>query len=382
MKIERFQMERTQCLYENEVRFNLSESGVSPLSLGELVPGKEQRAELDSLALGYPHSTGRKSLRKNIAGFYGGRDHESVLVVNGGSEANYVAMWGLVDASDRVAFMLPNYLQGWGLARAYGGQADAFRLVMRRDSNGTWKWQLDVDSLRKAVSQKTKLIVVTNPNNPTGYVLTEEEMQIVIDQARRVGAWILADEIYRGAEVDGPLTPTFFGRYNKVIVTGGLSKAFALPGLRTGWIVTSPKLISKLCERHDYLTLTPSFISDYLADIVMRPARRDEVLQRTCSIIGRNLPVLEKWLAKHADIFDYERPAAGAIATIKYRLPIGSVGLLNRLRSEQSVLITPGAHFGIGRYLRIGYGYDLGKLRQGLRRIDILLEELRHRKAA
>lgn len=377
MKIDRFKMERTQCLFENEVRFNLSESGVSPLSLGELVPGKKQHDKLDSLPLGYPHSTGRKSLRTNIARFYGSSDYKSALVVNGGSEANYVTLWGLVGASDRVAFMLPNYLQGWGLARAYGRQADGYKLVMKRDASGNWKWQLDVTSLRKAVTKKTKLIVVTNPNNPTGYVLSEEEMQIIIGEARRVGAWILSDEIYRGAEVSGPLSPTFHGRYEKVIITGGLSKAFALPGLRTGWIVAPPKIISHLCQYHDYLTLTPSYLSDYLADIVMQPKRRDEILQRTRGIIRDNLPVLEKWLAKHADIFDFERPAAGAIATIKYRLPIASETLFNRLRREQSVLITPGAHFGIGRYLRIGFGYDIAHTQKGLRRIDPVLKELR-----
>ena len=382
MKIERFQMERTQCLFENEVRFNLSESGVSPLSIGELVPGRDQRDILDKLPLGYPHSTGRKSLRKNIARFYGCSDHECVTVMNGGSEANYAAIWGTIEPSDRVAFMLPNYLQGWGLARAFGRQADGFRLVMKRDSHGSWKWKLDVDSLRKAVTKKTKLIVVTNPNNPTGYILTEEEMQIIVGEARRVGAWLLSDEIYRGAEVDGPLTPTFFGRYDKVIVTGGLSKAFALPGLRIGWIVAKPQTISRLCGYHDYLTLTPSYLSDYLADIVMQPKRRDEILQRTRSIIANNLPVLENWLGKHADIFDYARPAAGAIATIKYRLPIGSVALFDRLREEKSVLITPGAHFGIGRYLRIGYGYDLGKTRRGLREVDAVLQTLRSKKAA
>ena len=382
MKIERFQMERTQCLFENEVRFNLSESGVSPLSISELVPGRDQRDILDKLPLGYPHSTGRKSLRKNIARFYGCSDHECVTVMNGGSEANYAAIWGTIEPSDRVAFMLPNYLQGWGLARAFGRQADGFRLVMKRDSHGSWKWKLDVDSLRKAVTKKTKLIVVTNPNNPTGYILTEEEMQIIVGEARRVGAWLLSDEIYRGAEVDGPLTPTFFGRYDKVIVTGGLSKAFALPGLRIGWIVTKPQTISRLCGYHDYLTLTPSYLSDYLADIVMQPKRRDEILQRTRSIIANNLPVLENWLGKHADIFDYARPAAGAIATIKYRLPIGSVALFDRLREEKSVLITPGAHFGIGRYLRIGYGYDLDKTRRGLREIDAVLQTLRGKKAA
>ncbi len=382
MKIERFQMERTQCLFENEVRFNLSESGVSPLSISDLVPGRDQRDILDKLPLGYPHSTGRKSLRKNIARFYGCSDHECVTVMNGGSEANYAAIWGTIEPSDRVAFMLPNYLQGWGLARAFGRQADGFRLVMKRDSHGSWKWKLDVDSLRKAVTKKTKLIVVTNPNNPTGYILTEEEMQIIVGEARRVGAWLLSDEIYRGAEVDGPLTPTFFGRYDKVIVTGGLSKAFALPGLRIGWIVAKPQTISRLCGYHDYLTLTPSYLSDYLADIVMQPKRRDEILQRTRSIIANNLPVLENWLGKHADIFDYARPAAGAIATIKYRLPIGSVALFDRLRVEKSVLITPGAHFGIGQYVRIGYGYDLDKTRRGLREIDAVLQTLRDKKAA
>ncbi len=382
MKIERFQMERTQCLYENEVDFNLSESGVSPLSIGELIPETTQRQFLDQQPLCYPHSTGRESLRRNIARFYGSDDFERAVVVNGGSEANYISMWGLVGPSDRVAFMLPNYLQGWGLARAYGRQADGFNLVMRKNADGTWRWELDVDSLRKAVRKNTKVIVVTNPNNPTGHVLTDDEMNAIVEAARRVGAWILSDEIYRGAEVDGPMTPTFHGRYRKVIVTGGLSKAFALPGLRIGWIVTQPELIRKLCAYHDYLTLTPSFVSDYLADVVMRPRRRDQVLERTRSLIGRNLPVLERWAARHEDVLDYARPSAGAIATFKYRLPIASVTLFNRLREEHSVLITPGAHFGIGKYFRVGYGYNLSKLKKGLRRFDTLLEALKAKKKA
>ncbi len=379
MKIDRFQMERTQCLFENEVRFNLSESGVSPLSIEKLLPDRKQRDQLCKLPLSYPHSTGRESLRRNIARFYGGDDPAGVMVTNGGSEANYMALWGLVGKSDRVAFMLPNYLQGWGLARAYGRQADSYKLVMKGSGRGEWKWQLDVESLRKAVRKTTRVIVVTNPNNPTGHVLSEDEMQTIIDEARRVGAWILSDEIYRGAEISGPLSPTFYGRYEKVIVTSGLSKAFALPGLRTGWILTTPKMVDYLCQYHDYLTLTPSMLSDHLANVVMQPERRDEILLRTRTIIGQNLPLLENWITKYADIFDYARPIAGAIATIRYRLPIASVTLFNRLRQEQSVLITPGGHFGIGRYLRIGFGYDIEKIRKGLRRIDRLLVELREK---
>ena len=382
MKIDLFKMERTQCLFENEVEFNLSESGVLPLSLGELVSDGQERAALDQLRLKYPYSTGRPRLRENIARFYGGSDAKCVMVTNGGSEANYTALWGLVGKSDRVAFMLPNYMQGWGLARAYGRQADAYRLVMKRGAGGRWRWELDLDSLRRAVRKNTRLIVVTNPNNPTGAVLAEEEMEAILAEARRVGAWIVADEIYRGAEVSGPLSPTFWGRYDKVVVTSGLSKAFGLPGLRCGWIVAPPGLIARLSQHHDYLTLTPSFLSDHLADIVMEPGRRELVLKRTHEIIGRNLPVLEEWIASHADVFEYARPVAGAIATLKYRLPIASETLMNRLLREQSVLITPGGHFGIGRYIRIGYGYDIEHTRRGLQRIDPLIEELKRKKPA
>jgi aspartate/methionine/tyrosine aminotransferase len=382
MKIDCFQMERTQCLYENEVRFNLSESGVLPLRLGELASSKQQRAEIDKLPLAYPNSRGRESLRRNIARFHGFDDPASVLVANGGSEANYITLWSLVGKTDRVAVMIPNYMQAWGMARAYGRQADPFKLVLKRSSAGNWKWQLDIDSLNKAVKISTRVIVVTNPNNPTGYVLSEDEMSAIVDAARRVGAWIVADEIYRGAEVIGPLSPTFWGRYDRLVVTGGLSKAFALPGLRTGWIVAPPKLIDHLCQYHDYLTVTPSYLSDHFADIAMQPKRRDQILRRTQDIIARNLPVVEKWQAKHADILDYAAPVAGAIATVRYRLPISSVTLFNRLRLERSVLITPGEHFGVGRYIRIGFGYDAERTSKGLRRIDPVLDELREKKAA
>jgi len=217
---------------------------------------------------------------------------------------------------------------------------------------------------------------VTNPNNPTGSVLDEEEMDAVVAAARRVGAWLVCDEIYRGAETAGPLTPTFWGRYDKVVITSGLSKAFGLPGLRTGWIVAPPALIRRLCEYHDYLTLTPSFLSEHLADLVMRPRRRDAILRRTRRILRQHLPALEAWIAEHDGLFDYVRPQAGAIALLRYHLPIASETLFHRLRRERSVLVTPGAHFGIGRYFRVGYGYDAEKLARGLREISRVLRGL------
>ncbi len=378
MRIDLFRMERTQCLYENVVDYNLSESGVLPMRVEEILDGADPAALL-SIGLKYCESDGSKELRDRIAAWYG-TTREHVMVTNGGSEANFTALWGLLEKNDHAAVMLPNYLQTWGLSRAYAGKTAAFRLVERIE-NGKPRWALDVEGLRKAVSKKTRLIVVTNPNNPTGAVLNEQEMEEVLDVARKANAWLLVDEIYRGAEVSGPLTPTFWGRYDKLLITSGLSKAFGAPGLRIGWIVGPPKTIARLCSYHDYTTLTPTMLGDRLARIIMEPARREKVLERTRSIIRRNLPRLESWIHSHDEIFSYIPPVAGAITFFRYKLPISSTALFDRLREEHSVLITPGDQFGFGRYIRVGYGYDIDYTLRGLARADLTLEELKQKES-
>jgi aspartate/methionine/tyrosine aminotransferase len=380
LRIDLFRMERTQCLYEHEVEFNLSESGVLPLRVEDVLEGSEAAEKFLSLGLKYPESDGSHELRENIAQWYGATP-EHVLVTNGGSEANFTALWGLLEKGDHAAIMLPNYLQTWGLSRAYANKTTAFHLIERRE-NGKPRWALDIGGLRRAVSKKTKLIVVTNPNNPTGSVLNEEEMAEIIRVARKANAWLLVDEIYRGAEISGPLSPTFWGLYDKVIITSGLSKAFGLPGLRIGWIVAPPKTIAKLCSYRDYTTLTPTMLSDRLARIVMEPARREKILDRTRTIVRRNLPKLESWIHSHDDILTYIPPMAGAITYFKYKLPITSTKLFDKLREERSVLITPGDHFGGGRYIRVGFGYDVDYTLHGLARVDLTLVELQKKRNA
>ena len=379
MRMPRFHMERTQCLYENAVRWNLSESGVQPLRVDELLGSDFGVEALLGQSLKYPESNGSALLRERIALFYPGARIENVLVTTGCSEANYTTLWGLLEKSGRVAVMLPNYLQSWGIARGYAGRADAYRLVERRDGTGR-RWALDVDSLERAVTKKTRVIMVTNPNNPTGAVLTEGEMDAIVRVARRVGAWIVSDEVYRGAErtTDVP-GPTFWGRSAKVIVTAGLSKAFGLPGLRIGWIVAPPKTAERLWAYQDYTTLTPTMLSDRLARAALEPGRREVILARTRTILRRQFPAVERWIRGHGDRLDYVAPVAGAIVLVKYCYPIGSVELFDRLRLEKSVLVTPGAHFGVGRYVRIGYGYDPDRTLEGLRRADELFEALSRR---
>ncbi|MEP6995624.1 MAG: aminotransferase class I/II-fold pyridoxal phosphate-dependent enzyme [Acidobacteriota bacterium] len=382
MRIDRFRMERTQSLYENAVRYNLSESGVEPLRVEELLESEGDRTRLLQQPLKYPESNGSQLLRERIALLYPGAAADNVLVTTGTSEANYTALWGLLEAGDRAAVMLPTYMQAWGLARAYGGRADAYRLV-ERGRGSERRWALDVASLRRAVTKRTRLIMVTNPNNPTGAVLTEEEMDEIVAAARRVKAWIVSDEVYRGAEVGSDtMSPTFWGRYSKVLITSGLSKAFGLPGLRIGWIAGPAREIGRLWSYQDYTTLTPSMLSDRLARAALDPQRREEILARTRRIIRENLPRVQAWIGSNAEVFGSIAPVAGAIALVKYRLPIGSVALFDRLRLEESVLVTPGAHFGIGKYFRVGFGYDVDRTLEGLARIQAFRRPRRRGRAA
>lgn len=371
MNIDLFEMERYQSLHWHEVEYDLSESGVLPMSIRELFgPAADAEAFLAS-TMGYPLSEGSPDTRAAIAEWYPGADVENVTVVNGGSEANLLTLWTLLKPKGRLAFMTPNYLQGQGLGRHFGRGTDTFRLKLRDG-----RWELDLHELDRAVTSSTKVVMVCNPNNPTGHVLTEPEMDAVVAAADRVGAWIVADEIYRGAELDtDETTPTFWGRYDKVVITSGLSKAFAMPGLRVGWIVAPSDLIAKIWEHHDYTTLTPSSIGDRLAAFAMQPVVRENILARTRAIMRTNYPALDGWLRLH-DVFSWARPGAGAIAYAKYDLPIKSKALVERIRTDRSVLLVPGSMFGLGKGLRFGFGYDIGRTLEGLARVDETLAEL------
>ncbi len=371
-RIDLFQMERMQSLYWHLVEYDLSESGVRPMTIRELLGPLADAETFLGTRLGYPLSEGAEETRANIAAWYPGATAEHVTLVNGGSEANLLVLWTLLSPDDRLAFMVPNYLQGWGLGRHFGQATDTFKLRLREG-----RWALDLEGLERAVTKRTKVVMVCNPNNPTGAVLTEDEMEAVVRVARRADAWIVADEIYRGAEVETDVaSPTFWGRYEKVVVTSGLSKAFGMPGLRSGWVVGPAELIRKVWIRHDYTTLTPSMVSDHLTGFSMVPEVRENIFARTRAIIRANLPGVEEWIAAQGDVLTYVRPVAGAIAYVKYDLPIGSRELVDRIRTEQSVLLVPGDMFGLGKGFRIGFGFDLEKTRKGLERVSRTLADV------
>ena len=365
-------MERWQSTWENRVEYNLSESGVHPLRLSELLDGND--VEFLNRPLEYTQSNGTDELRTTIAAMYPGAEMENVLVTNGSSEANFLSTWSFADRGAEVVVMLPNYMQIWGLAKTLQAKVKPFRL-RERDS----EWKLDIYGLKRAASKKTKLIAVCNPNNPTGAVMCEETIDEICNVARKVGAWILADEVYQGAELDGKITPSFWGRYDKVIAVNGLSKAYGIPGSRVGWIVSTKEVATKLWSYHDYTTICPTALSDYLARKALQPETRRKILARTREILRTNLPIFTSWMEKHRENFSFLPPQAGAIAYVKYNLKINSSKFTTRLKEEKSTLVVPGDHFGMDGYLRIGYGAPQDYLSAGLNRIDELVHSMRER---
>lgn len=365
MRIEPFALERWQSAWENVVAHNLSESGVHPLSVAELLePGGAD--EILSQALSYGHSNGTEALRTAIGAQYPGASAEQIVVTNGSAEANFISLWRILEPGDEVVLMLPNYMQVHGLIEAFGGRIVPLRL---REANG---WTLDHDELTRAVGPKTRLIAVCNPNNPTGAVLSEADMNAIVAAAARHGTWILADEVYRGAEREGGETPTFWGRYDRLFATCGLSKAYGLPGLRIGWVASPRATADELWARKDYTTIFPGILSDLLARKAL--ARRDAILERTRGVLRKNWPTMAGWLARHRHILEAVPSKAGAIVYARYHLKRNSTELVTRLKDEASVLIVAGDHFGMDGYLRIGYGNEPADLEQGLSRLAAFLE--------
>lgn len=370
MKIERFEMERFQSAWENIVEFNLADSGVHPITLAALVDHSWIREVLAREQLGYGFTNGSDELRTAIAGLYHAAGPEHVLVTTGTAEANFLITWALLQPGDEVVVMLPNYMQIPLLARGWGAEEKAWWL--REPA----QWAPDLGELERLVTPQTKAIFVCNPNNPTGAVLSTEAMNAICAAAARVNAWVVADEVYRGAELDGRLTPSFWGRSQRVIVATGLSKAYGLPGLRVGWILAPHDTIEMLWAYHDYTTIAPNVLSDRLARVALTPKAYQRLATRARLILSENLAIVTRWAAALGDLISWVPPKAGAVAFFRYRPAINSTELVTRLRKEYDVLVVPGDHFKLDGHIRIGYGGDKGKLEEGLRRTGELLKSL------
>lgn len=368
MKIEEFQLERNQSLFENTVSYNLTESGIHPCALKDFLSDEEQR-EVLGLELGYGQTNGDPALRDAIAAMYPRYNRDNVLVTNGSAEANFVAIWSLLGAGDQIAMMLPNYMLVWGLARSFGVDVKPFHLREERN------WGIDMAELESLVSDSTKMIVICNPNNPTGAVMSEADMAAVAAIADKAGAYIVSDEIYRGSELNGRDSLSFHDVYDRTIILSGLSKSMAHPGLRLGWVAADKQIVEECWHHHDYTSISTGIISQYVGQRLLEPDRRQKILNRGRDILRTNLDYLTSWIAARSDRFRLTPPRAGGMAFVHYGMPINSSELADRLRREKSVFVVPGDWYGMDHFLRFGIGCEHRVLKEGLELIDEFLCE-------
>ena len=383
-----FELEAWQSAYEQDVEFNLADSGVHPVRVGELVSEPAAVRDLLDTALHYPHVNGTPLLRSLIAGLYERAHLGNVLVTVGASEATAVSLQTLLSPGDRVVVLEPGYRQAWGIAQNLGCEVRSFTL--KRDRG----WRPDLEALDAALrpeasgsagpwspsggARPVRVIAVTNPNNPTGAILTEGEMELVAAAAASAGAWLLADEVYRGTErLSDVETPSFWGRYERTIVVGSLSKAYGLPGLRTGWLLGPAPMVERIWRRHEYATISTGMLSNTLAEVALAEPARSRLIDRTRSYIRAGYELIERWVAANPDLVSIIPPQATALALVRYTIDLPSVDVADAIRTQASVLVAPGSCFGVEGHLRIALGLEPGFVNEALGRIARVLRELR-----
>jgi len=366
----RFELERLLAVWENQIECNLSESGVHPMTMRELVQDPATIETLADTEINYPQANGDPQLRANIAALYPGATADNVLVTVGAIQANFTSLMTLTGAGDDVAVMQPNYQQFWGLVPNTGRRLSTFAL--KREAG----WALDTAELAGAVTPATRLVTVVNPNNPTGRIMPAGERAAVIEAASRAGAWLLADEVYAGAErVTDRFTPTFYGDYDKVVAVGSMSKAYGLPGLRLGWAVAPEEIVERMWAWQDYITITTTMLGNKLAAIALSPEVRPRVLARTRAYVRRGFDVVQRWADARGDV-EVMAPDAGAICFAGYHRKISSSDLVMRLIREKSAFVVPGDLFGLDGHVRISFGLPEAYVEEGLRRLGELLDEV------
>lgn len=362
--------------HEMNVRWDIAESGIFPLSsreLLELLPPEERGRALDDLLdtrLGYSEARGSEELRSLIAATYENTSSDEVLVTTGAIEANFLIFNELLSAGDRVVAVAPAYQQLNSVPRAIGCDVQLWRL---RQNGGFY---YDLDDLRVLATSGTRMIVINTPHNPTGAMLSADDLEEIYALAEELDAWILSDEAYRWLDLPGsaPLAPPMRDLGPRAISTGTFSKPFGLPGLRTGWIVAPKDVIQRCWGLRDYISLSPGKLNDKLATIAFR--HREPIAQRTRAIVSENLDFAEHWFAENGDLASWSPPMGGLLALMKYHLEAPSLQLANTLAEDYSVMLAPGSAFGYEGFLRIGIGNAPPAFAEGLRLTARCLRDL------
>lgn len=367
MNIKTFAVEHWMNLYEMEAVYNIAETCVESLTVNELISIDGTDPEKFLLDLGknkltYGHIEGSPDFRRLVSNQYQSLDADHVLVTNGAIGANFLLLYSLIQPGDHVVAVHPTYQQLYDVPASFGATVDL--LPLREENN----YLPDLNELKSLVNEKTKMIIINNPNNPSGAIIEKEMLEEIVEIARSYDAYILCDEVYRKLlQEDDLVVPSIVDLYEKGISTSSMSKVLSLAGLRLGWIA-GPKEVITECFRHrDYTTISCGMLDDILAVHALK--NYDKILDRNRKIIKENLSILDAWVEQEP-LISYVKPRAGTTAMLKYDLPVSSEDFCIGLFKANGAFLTPGSCFDIEGHVRIGYACKTEVLEQGLQKVS------------
>lgn len=366
MRIPAFAVEEWMNEYEHEAIYNIAETCVDSLTVEELIAidgtnPADFFADVAKQKLTYGHIIGSLEFRERVAGLYTSVNADQVLMMNGAIGANFLVLYSLVQPGDHVIAVHPTYQQLYDVPKSFGAAVDL--LPLRKEN----QYLPDLDELRSLVKDKTKLIIINNPNNPTGALMDDAMLKEIVKIAREADAYILSDEVYRNLLQEDQSISSVVDLYEKGISTSSMSKVLSLAGLRLGWIAASDEVIKECLKHRDYNTISCGLIDDLLAAHALR--NYDKILARNLKIVRDNLFILDKWV-KNESVISYVKPKAGTTALLHFDLPMTSEAFCLQLFQENGAFLTPGSCFDLEGTVRIGYACATDVLAAGLEKVS------------
>lgn len=347
---------RAQQFYtlQDTVAHNLSNSNTEPLPLGDLFqenPDYLQR--FLSLKLDYGNPQGNVDLTRAISQqLYQGIEPEEILLESGSEEGLLILLQCLLSPQDHLIIQFPCYPPV--LEMSVDRLENQISLWSAKPESG-WEW--DLADLKTLLRENTKAIFLCNPHNPTGSILRREQLDCLIDFARKHQLLLICDEVYRFLEYEPTLRlPPVCELYEWGLSLGSLSKSFGLPGLRTGWVVCrNPEIRERLITYKSRTTLCNSVATQYLSELAL--ARQKEIRAKTLSRVQRNFEALKAWVNRQSAVLDWIQPQAGTVAFLQFRSGFNAERFCREMAAEAGVLCLPGSFFSFNdSYFRIGFG--------------------------
>jgi aspartate/methionine/tyrosine aminotransferase len=330
-----FRLETYFAKWEFSARYHLTASDAETLTVAELLSlaDDDGRQRWESLALGYTETRGLPALREEIAATYTDAAADDILCFAGAEEAIYLAMRTLLEPTDHLVVLTPNYQAAETIPLAV---CEVTGVALRPEDG----WALDVDAVERALRPNTRMVSVNFPNNPTGAVPSVEAWSRLVRLCDDRGITLFSDEVYRGLELARDPLPQATDLSGTALSLNVMSKAYGLPGLRIGWIACRDHaVLDKLERAKHYTTICNSAPSEVLALIALRA--REHVLDRNRGIVAANLPVFTDFFARYPDLFEFTPPDGGCVCFPRYLGADGVETMCSELVEQAGVLLLP-----------------------------------------